>query len=133
MLTCRTCRDKFCAPLVVGQVPRPVLRGLPIDGAFDDYHGGLVGIGRDPEQAPLQTWTTNRATCAVRKSPTRSCRDLLRCAAFTRQVVEPFSKDTPGTDVADQDVQRGPTASRTGARAPVIVSQSCQTAPRQNV
>ena len=33
---------------------------------------------------------------------------LARCAAFTPQVVEPFSEDTPGTDVAGQDVQRGP-------------------------
>jgi hypothetical protein len=76
MLTCRACRDKLCAPLVVGQVPRLVMRGVPIDGAFDDDHGGLVGIGRGPEQSPLQAWTMNRVTSAVRKSPTRSCRDL---------------------------------------------------------
>ena len=36
------------------------MQGVPIDGAFDDYHGGLVGIGGDPEQSPLQAWTTNR-------------------------------------------------------------------------
>jgi hypothetical protein len=54
MLTCCACRDKFCAPPCRGQVPRLVMQGVPIDGAFDDYHGGLVGIGRDPEQSPLQ-------------------------------------------------------------------------------
>jgi hypothetical protein len=29
------------------------MRGVSIDGAFDDYHSGLGGIGRDTEQAPL--------------------------------------------------------------------------------
>jgi hypothetical protein len=29
------------------------MHGLPIDSAFDDDHGGLVGIDRDPEQSPL--------------------------------------------------------------------------------
>jgi hypothetical protein len=79
------------------------MRGVPIDGAFDDYHGGLVGIGRNPEQAPLQAWTTNHATCAVgNRQRVRAVTSpaLARCAAFTRQVVEPFSEDTPGTDLA---------------------------------
>jgi hypothetical protein len=88
------------------------MRGVPIDGAFDDYHGELVGIGRDPEQASLPRpgprtarppRSGNRQRVPAVTSPA-----LAQCAAFTRQVVEPFSEDTPGTDVAGQDVQRGP-------------------------
>jgi hypothetical protein len=45
--------DKVGPPIVVGQATRPIMRGVSIDGTFDDYNGELGGIGRGAEQAPL--------------------------------------------------------------------------------